>query len=156
MQYENKFIDNTNPKVYISDIPEKRLMVYWVENGKRYTMVYSRWVWERHFGKIPNGGIIHHKDMDIRNDSIENLQLTTRSEHQKLHDYKNHKRQTEKEYFITDIEYFISVEEASKILKVSPISVYRWLKQTDIPAYCFGKTWRFNADEVIEWAKQRK
>lgn len=53
-------------------------------------------------------------------------------------------------------EDFLSVKQVAKILKVSPISIYRWLKQTDIPAYRFGKTWRFNADEVIEWAKQRK
>lgn len=63
MKTENKFIDNTTPKVYISDIPEKRLTVYWVENNKRYTMVYSRWVWEKYFGKIPEGGIIHQLDI---------------------------------------------------------------------------------------------
>ena len=53
-------------------------------------------------------------------------------------------------------EDFLSVKQVAKILKVSPFSIYRWLKYTDIPAYRFGKTWRFNADEVIEWAKQRK
>ncbi len=38
-------------------------------------------VWETHHGAIPKGCVVHHKDRNPLNDSIENLQLMTRAEH---------------------------------------------------------------------------
>jgi hypothetical protein len=42
-------------------------------------------VWERHYGKIPAGMQIHHKDFDKTNNDINNLQLVTPLEHKRLH-----------------------------------------------------------------------
>lgn len=40
-----------------------------------------RYVWEKHNGHIPNGYDIHHLDRDKTNNSIENLELISHSEH---------------------------------------------------------------------------
>ena len=42
---------------------------------------YSHYIWEKHFGEIPEGYIIHHKDKNALNDNIENLALMSRAEH---------------------------------------------------------------------------
>lgn len=42
-------------------------------------------VWEIHNGEIPLGMQIHHKDFDKTNNSIDNLQLVTPTDHKRLH-----------------------------------------------------------------------
>lgn len=66
-------------------------------NGKRYTRqpdghyrdhkgnYLHRVIWEFYNGKIPHGYLIHHKDLNPANNSIENLQLMSKIEHNKLH-----------------------------------------------------------------------
>ena len=44
-----------------------------------------RWVWINHYGAIPKGMDIHHKDGDKSNNEIENLQMLNRSDHLKEH-----------------------------------------------------------------------
>lgn len=44
-----------------------------------------REVWKFFHGEIPRGYAIHHKDFNPDNNNIENLQLITFSEHQKIH-----------------------------------------------------------------------
>lgn len=39
-----------------------------------------RLIWEKHNGKLPNGCVIHHKDGNSLNNSIENLEAITRGE----------------------------------------------------------------------------
>lgn len=43
-------------------------------------------VWEKHYGRIPDGMQIHHKDLDKTNNDISNLQLVTPLEHKRLHE----------------------------------------------------------------------
>ena len=52
-----------------------------VRNGK----TIHRMVWEYYNGEIPEGYVIHHKDENKLNNSIDNLQLLTRKEHKILH-----------------------------------------------------------------------
>lgn len=42
-------------------------------------------VWEAHFGAIPAGHEIHHRNETKTDNRIENLQLVTRLEHKRLH-----------------------------------------------------------------------
>lgn len=42
-------------------------------------------VWEKHYGKIPLGMQIHHKDSDKTNNNINNLQLVTPADHKRYH-----------------------------------------------------------------------
>lgn len=47
-----------------------------------------RVVWEFYNGEIPRGYHIHHKDFNPANNDISNLQMVSRSEHQKIHNPK--------------------------------------------------------------------
>lgn len=55
--------------------------------GKRNYM--HRVVWEQYYGDIPNGFIIHHRDGNKLNNSIENLELISNAEHSRLHAKQN-------------------------------------------------------------------
>ena len=42
-------------------------------------------LWEQHNGPIPKGYVVHHKDSDTKNNTIENLELLTKKQHNDLH-----------------------------------------------------------------------
>ncbi len=50
--------------------------------GGRYA---HRVIYERHYGPIPSGWVVHHKDEDKSNNAIENLVAMPKAEHQRLH-----------------------------------------------------------------------
>lgn len=50
-----------------------------------HTILAHRWVWESINGPIPVGMEIHHKDKDKSHNEIENLEIVSRSDHQKIH-----------------------------------------------------------------------
>lgn len=45
----------------------------------------AKMVWEEKHGPIPRGMVIHHKDRDALNDTLDNLQMLTKSEHRIAH-----------------------------------------------------------------------
>lgn len=57
---------------------------YWVCCTSRLPWAH-RWVWINEKGSLPNGFDIHHMDGDKDNNDISNLEMVTRSEHQKKH-----------------------------------------------------------------------
>ncbi len=50
----------------------------------------------------------------------------------------------------------IDVKEAARLLTVSEKTVYRWIKQGDLPAYKINEQYRFNRAELLEWATSRR
>ena len=56
-------------------------------SGKQKTTLRKEaWaVWEKYYGPIPKGQILHHIDGDYANNDISNLMLTTYSEHSHIH-----------------------------------------------------------------------
>jgi hypothetical protein len=44
-----------------------------------------RQIWRAHFGEIPKGSYIHHKDGDTLNNVIENLELVSPRKHNIIH-----------------------------------------------------------------------
>ena len=46
----------------------------------------------------------------------------------------------------------INVKEAARLLSVSEKTIYRWIRQGDIPAYRINDLYRFNRAEILEWA----
>lgn len=47
--------------------------------------------WEKHYGSIPDGYIVHHKDGDKCNWDIDNLELLSRGEHLDHHREEHHR-----------------------------------------------------------------
>ena len=56
--------------------------------------VYRK-IYEKHFGSIPKGYHIHHKDFNPYNHNIDNLIAVTPEEHAKLHNHEGIKWATE-------------------------------------------------------------
>jgi hypothetical protein len=50
---------------------------------RHITIFLHRYVWEKHYGIIPKGHHIHHKDGNKLNNSIENLECLSESDHHK-------------------------------------------------------------------------
>lgn len=50
----------------------------------------------------------------------------------------------------------LTVRDAARLLKISEKTVYRWIKQGVLPAYCVHEQYRFNRVELLEWATARR
>ena len=51
-------------------------------------------------------------------------------------------------------ERWLSVEEISAHLGVSPDTVYKWVYRKKMPSHKVGRLWKFLASEVDLWVKQ--
>lgn len=72
-----RHIHNGYIEVYAPDHPNK---------NKRNCVYEHQLVMEKHIGRyLEKGEVVHHKDLCKTNNSIENLQLMTNSEHTRLH-----------------------------------------------------------------------
>lgn len=72
-----RHIHNGYIEVYAPDHPHK---------NKRNCVYEHQLVMEKHIGRyLEDGEVVHHKDLCKTNNSIENLQLMTNSEHTRLH-----------------------------------------------------------------------
>jgi ribonucleotide reductase alpha subunit len=60
---------------------------YWMTNNGKSNIFEHKLIYEQLTGtKIPSGYVIHHKDFNGSNNSIDNLQLMSKQEHDALHD----------------------------------------------------------------------
>jgi hypothetical protein len=56
------------------------------EDGTRRTVLQHREIMEAHIGRrLKRWEVVHHRDEDKRNNSLDNLELTTRPEHSRHH-----------------------------------------------------------------------
>lgn len=55
-------------------------------------MPLARYIWEKKNGKIPKGYVLHHKDRNPLNDTIDNLEILTRAEHLEVHRKEHNKK----------------------------------------------------------------
>jgi HNH endonuclease len=62
----------------------KRRDGYW-QCTRDASLYAHRWVWLNHFGEIPTGMDIHHRDENPSNNDISNLLMLTTSQHLKFH-----------------------------------------------------------------------
>jgi PTS system nitrogen regulatory IIA component len=49
----------------------------------------------------------------------------------------------------------LTVREAAKMLNVPEDTVYRWIREKDIPVHRVGDNYRFHRSELLEWATAR-
>jgi hypothetical protein len=61
---------------------KKGYAIVWVDGKNRKVHVLE---WEKHNGPKPAGYIVHHKDHNKANWTIDNLQLVTQSDHLRIH-----------------------------------------------------------------------
>lgn len=47
--------------------------------------IRAREIWIKHHGLIPKGMVIHHRDGNFKNNSIDNLQMVSIAEHMRIH-----------------------------------------------------------------------
>jgi hypothetical protein len=58
---------------------------YRQEDGTSRYIYRYQWVWRCERGLIPQGMLVHHKDHDPTNDTVDNLELLSASAHARLH-----------------------------------------------------------------------
>jgi excisionase family DNA binding protein len=50
----------------------------------------------------------------------------------------------------------MTVRELAAYLRVHPTTIYRMLRQGDVPAFKIGSDWRFDKKLVDEWTKKQR
>lgn len=48
----------------------------------------------------------------------------------------------------------LTVREVSEYLRVHPSTIYRLLRQRQLPAFRVGSDWRFNVEAIDRWRSQ--
>ncbi|MBI5747017.1 MAG: helix-turn-helix domain-containing protein [Nitrospirae bacterium] len=51
---------------------------------------------------------------------------------------------------------WMKVKEVAAYLQISKDLIYKWAQQGKIPVSKIGNQWRFNREEVEEWAKSQR
>ena len=69
---------------WISFTPENQKYNF-VVGDDGFKIQEHRYIWEKHNGKIPQGGVIHHINGDRKDNRIQNLMLTDFLGHMKIH-----------------------------------------------------------------------
>lgn len=64
---------------------DKHLRAHGWVDGKAKHQYVARMVWECFYGKIPKDLILHHKDFNEVNNKLDNLELLTVTEHNRVH-----------------------------------------------------------------------
>ena len=49
----------------------------------------------------------------------------------------------------------LTVEETCRYLKITPRTLYRYLRSRKIPAFKLGKEWRFVRSDLEQWIRDR-
>ena len=50
----------------------------------------------------------------------------------------------------------ITVKELAEMLSLTDETICDWIKRRRLPAYGVGKSWRFEAREILEWWRARR
>lgn len=55
-----------------------------------------------------------------------------------------------------NIEMQLTVKDLAKLLSVTERTIYRWIKEQNVPVYKIHDQYRFNRVEILDWATTRK
>jgi excisionase family DNA binding protein len=50
----------------------------------------------------------------------------------------------------------LTVSDLSNYLRVHPSTIYRLLRERELPAFKVGHDWRFNIDTINEWRRGKE
>jgi len=85
-----------------------------LEMGK--WMLYNRYIWFQHYGPIPEGYIIIHKDKDSMNCEMDNLMMITRAEHARRNANPEKRRESMKKLWKSEkIREKLGLERKTKL-----------------------------------------
>ena len=86
------FYKETRGLYYLGNVPD--------ETGKKHPVRAHVYVWEKHYGKIPDGFSVHHLDKNPRNNELSNLALMSYSAHSSHHglEHSEQSRENMKKY----------------------------------------------------------
>jgi len=51
---------------------------------------------------------------------------------------------------------FMTIEEVAKYLRLKKQKLYTFAQRGDIPAYKFGREWRFKKDRLEQWIEEHE
>lgn len=54
------------------------------------------------------------------------------------------------------VTQFMTIDEVSKYLRLNKQKVYKLAQRGDIPAYKFGREWRFKKDRLDSWVEEQE
>ena len=57
---------------------------------------------------------------------------------------------------MNEIHEIMTIPEVSKYLKVSPTTIHRELKNSDLPAFKIGRAWRFSREAIDAWRHEQE
>jgi hypothetical protein len=95
-----------------------------------------RWVWINHFGAIPQGMDIHHKDGDKSNNEIENLEMLSRSDHLKRHWQEGRFDLDQRRIQLAEARKWLSIPQGRK--KQSEDAKEGWKNRKQVAYQCKG------------------
>ena len=49
----------------------------------------------------------------------------------------------------------LNVDEACKYLKIAKVTLYKYIRRGEIPAFKMGRVWRFHRESLDNWIKNR-
>jgi excisionase family DNA binding protein len=49
----------------------------------------------------------------------------------------------------------LNIEEACQLLRVGKVTLYRYIRRGEIPAFKIGRNWKFHREALIEWMKEQ-
>jgi len=51
---------------------------------------------------------------------------------------------------------FMTADEVAEYLRLTPAKIYRLSQKGMIPAYKFGREWRFKGERIDQWIEERE
>jgi len=54
------------------------------------------------------------------------------------------------------MEHVLNLNEVADYLRVSPSTIYRLIRNRQIPAFKLGRDWKFNSESLEQWRHDRE
>ena len=112
----------------------------YIRTGGRKNLLMHRVLMEEHINrKLKPNEVVHHKDGDILNNRMSNLEIISNSEHTAIHRKKKHRQHYNIEWLKQQLKYGITQREIAKKCGISEQAISTYIKKNIDNPNC--KTW---------------